>query len=244
MYLYAVALLLATPSTICGMEKAEQKVAMSDQERKDERSLALAARHFGESMIAAKTIEELRLIAATNTERDFRKRAFGFQDDRTNGTLLHLFITQRPCVYVTELFSYGGGSALDIPRLLDGATPLLAALQQGVGHIPVLFVQDHQSRVINIRENVELLIKSNADVTIANNEGISPLTAAVQQSDLSIVRELLGAKADPLVKHQDGKSALDYAQSVVDSQFLGRNLPLGKERASILALLKSYQPKQ
>jgi ankyrin repeat protein len=58
---------------------------------------------------------------------------------------------------------------------------------------------------------VDAMVKSGADVNVANRAGVSPLMRAATQSDVTLVRKLLDANADLNHKAADGDNALSFA---------------------------------
>ncbi|ELU11339.1 hypothetical protein CAPTEDRAFT_133617, partial [Capitella teleta] len=79
-----------------------------------------------------------------------------------------------------------------------GNTPLKLAIMN---------VED-QKRLESI---VDLLIEHDADVNIADHEGVTPLHTASAKKNVCIVKKLLTNKANPNKKDNQGASVLHYA---------------------------------
>lgn len=113
------------------------------------------------------------------------------RDLSTRETALHLVAKRGDDRYTLFLLQHGAD-----PNLRDakGDTPLMVATS--IGAEPV----------------VAALIRNKANVNLANGSGETPLIRAVQRRDLTIVRELLTAGADPdQADSLAGRSARDYA---------------------------------
>lgn len=81
-------------------------------------------------------------------------------------------------------------------------TPLMAAVVKGETGI------------------VRLLLKQNADVAIADAQGITALHYATMFKQKEIVTLLIYAGADPNLKDGNGKSAIDHAITIKDEQII------------------------
>jgi ankyrin repeat protein len=113
------------------------------------------------------------------------------RDPGTGEAALHLVTKGRDMVWLNFLLAKGAD-----PNIRDGQgnTPLYLATQIGWA------------------EGVSLLLDARALVDQANNGGETPLIRAVQNRDMTVVRLLLAAGANP-AKHDTGAgmSARDYA---------------------------------
>lgn len=87
-------------------------------------------------------------------------------------------------------------------RAPDGATPLLRALNPGQDRDPVL------KKVAPV---VEVLLEAGADPNLADLAGNTPLMAAAQLGDVSLVQRLLDAGADPGLRNAQGETAQSLA---------------------------------
>ena len=112
--------------------------------------------------------------------------------DRQSGeAALHIVAKRGDTTYVNYLLARGAD-----PNIRDGQgnTPLLVAVNSGAGG------------------GIDLLVKGGANVNLGNGSGETPLIRAVQRRDLSLVRILLAAGADPDQSDRiAGLSARDYA---------------------------------
>jgi ankyrin repeat protein len=113
------------------------------------------------------------------------------RDTATGEAALHIVTKGRDIVWLNFLLAKGAN-----PNIRDGQgnTPLFLAVQIGWA------------------EGVSLLLERRASVDQPNNGGETPLIRAVQNRDMTVVRLLLSAGANP-AKHDTGAgmSARDYA---------------------------------
>ena len=117
-------------------------------------------------------------------------------DDRT--TALHLFassVGRRGLVEARDLFE----------ALMDAGAPLNAT--DGDGWTPLM----RAVAVDALTQIIEDLLAADADVGIADDEGLTALHLAARQGDLIVVQELLKAGADPLSTTDRGRTALHLA---------------------------------
>ena len=113
------------------------------------------------------------------------------RDPATGESALHIVTKRRDATWLS--FLLGKGARTDA-RDLQGNTPLMIATQ------------------LSWAEGLSLLIERHAGVDIGNTSGETPLIRAVQMRDITMVRLLLMAGANP-AKHDlsAGYSARDYA---------------------------------
>jgi len=113
------------------------------------------------------------------------------RDRQTGESALHIVAKRGDTTYVNYLLARGAD-----PNAKDGQgnTPLLVAVNSGAGGV------------------IDLLVRGGANVNLGNGSGETPLIRAVQRRDLSLVRTLLAASADPDQPDRiAGLSARDYA---------------------------------
>lgn len=121
------------------------------------------------------------------------------RDVTTGESALHIVTARRDVTWMS--FLIGKGANVNA-RDARGVTPLVLASNLG------------------FEEGVELLVEKKARVDEANSAGETPLISAVHRRNLSLMRILLRAGADPDRADNSGRSARDYAK--LD----GRNSPL------------------
>jgi uncharacterized protein len=154
------------------------------------------------------------------------------------------------------------GAEADLPNVFR-ITPLMAACGMsgsGRGNGPELGDVDVQARAI---ETIDLLLKAGANINARvinshthtaelvayvkgrDHEGQTALFAAAESGWNRVVEDLLGRGADPAVRDDDRKTALDYAQHPPQA-FPGRGAPPGRgassqdaARAATVALLQA-----
>jgi len=113
------------------------------------------------------------------------------RDRQTGESALHIVAKRGDTTYVNYLLARGAD-----PNAKDGQgnTPLLVAVNSGASGV------------------IDLLVRGGANVNLGNGSGETPLIRAVQRRDLSLVRTLLAASADPDQPDRiAGLSARDYA---------------------------------
>ncbi len=114
------------------------------------------------------------------------------RDPGTGETALHISVKAHADNWVGFLLNKGADTSI---RDREGNTAL------------------HDAALFGDTTALAYLLSVNAKVDPTNNRGETPLILAVQRRDLTLVRQLVDAGANP--KLQDtvaGKSALDYAQ--------------------------------
>ena len=80
-------------------------------------------------------------------------------------------------------------------------------------------------------EAVDALIEAGADVNAIGEAKMTPLFSAVMGNSVEVVQRLLEAGANPLVKNEDGRIVLDFAQNVKDES--------NPDSAKLIAFLKA-----
>jgi len=90
--------------------------------------------------------------------------------------------------------------------LLDADAPVTERSRNPIAVQPL-----HAATAGQHAEIVWLLIASDAPVNALQNQGWTPLHAAVHNADVESIKALLSAGADPSVANFDGKTALDLA---------------------------------
>jgi ankyrin repeat protein len=117
---------------------------------------------------------------------------------------LHIVVRRDDPTWLRFLLQKGADPNM---RDRDGVTPLLIAVNQ------------------NEDDCVQILIDAKANVNLANNRGETPLIRAVQLHNLTMVRQLLKAGADPdQSDHIAGLSARDYAKRDTRSPAIAKEL--------------------
>jgi ankyrin repeat protein len=113
------------------------------------------------------------------------------KDNSTGDAAVHIVTKRRDLTWLNFLLSKGAKADA---RDRAGNTPMLLATQIGFG------------------DAVNLLIARRAQVDLPNNAGETPLIIAVQRRDITLVRALLLAGANPKkIDRSAGLSARDYA---------------------------------
>lgn len=104
---------------------------------------------------------------------------------------LHIAIARRDLTWVNFLLGKGAN-----PNIADtkGVTPLMLATQLGFA------------------DGVEALAERGARIDVSNDAGETPLISAVHRRDITLMRILLKAGADPDRTDNSGRSARDYAR--------------------------------
>ena len=113
------------------------------------------------------------------------------RDALSGETALHIVVKRRDITWLAFLLARGAK-----PDIRDGAgnTPLIAAT------------------LIGFAEGADLLLKRGAQVDATNGQGETPLILAVQARDITMVRLLLSAGANPAkTDRATGLSAIDHA---------------------------------
>lgn len=78
----------------------------------------------------------------------------------------------------------------------------------------------HMASISNVKQVVDLLIKSGADVSLMNNAGMTALMLACQTGDIGIVQSLLRAGADVNVADNYGNTALILAAKANNTEII------------------------
>jgi ankyrin repeat protein len=113
------------------------------------------------------------------------------RDPNTGEAALHIVVKGRDSAWTRFMMSRGADLNM---RDGSGETPLTSAVRIGWD------------------EGVELLLAQGAKADLPNSKGETPLIVAVQTRNLVIVRQLVGAGANPAVADRvTGQSARDYA---------------------------------
>lgn len=73
------------------------------------------------------------------------------------------------------------------------------------------------------RELIAFLVLNKADINAKNNQGQTPLMAALKNGDIDAFNALIAGGADTLLKDNNGKTALFYAESLKGSSTLPDN---------------------
>lgn len=73
------------------------------------------------------------------------------------------------------------------------------------------------------RELIAFLILNKTDINAKNNQGQTPLMAALQNGDIDAFNALIAGGADTAVKDNNGKTALFYAENLKGSSMLPDN---------------------
>jgi uncharacterized protein len=152
---------------------------------------SIAFAQFSESYNFLKAVRDKDGNKATEIASKPGSVIIDTKDNTTGEAAVHIVTKRRDLTWLNFLLSKG---AKPDARDRAGNTPMLLATQIGFG------------------EAVDLLIKRRAQVDMANNAGETPLIIAVQHRDMTLVRILLAAGANP--KKTDraaGLSARDYA---------------------------------
>lgn len=119
------------------------------------------------------------------------------QEFTSRETGLHIVAKRGDVLYTRFLLQKGANPNL---RDIRGNTPLMLAVNAGADGV------------------IDYLIKGKADVNLSNQAGETPLIRAVQLRNLTIVRQLLAAGADPDQSDSiAGQSARAYA--LADKRF-------------------------
>jgi ankyrin repeat protein len=113
------------------------------------------------------------------------------RDGATSETALHIVTSGRDIVWLGFLLQRGANPNL---RDTQGRTPLLIATE------------------LRWAEGVQTLLRRSASVDIANGNGETALSKAVQNNDVAIVRLLLAAGANPARADNAGFSPRDLAK--------------------------------
>lgn len=134
------------------------------------------------------------------------------RDITTGEGALHIVIKRGDTTYLRYLLQKGAD-----PNLRDGegVTPMLMAVTLGQ------------------TDMIPILAAARANVNLGNSAGETPLIRAVQRRDLSEVRELIKAGADPdQADRLAGLSARDYATRDTRNQVIAKELALTPKKAS------------
>ncbi|MBA3954482.1 ankyrin repeat domain-containing protein [Candidatus Dependentiae bacterium] len=121
------------------------------------------------------------------------------------------------------------GNSKIIHMLLAAKAPINPVNKYG--DTPLLYAWDNT-------EIMQLLIEKGAGVNSVNKDGFTPLHWAASIGNSTAVQLLLKCRANPLLKDNYGKTALDYAQDMIVSDTTKQN----KEKT--IQLLVERQPRQ
>ena len=153
---------------------------------------AAHAQQFSDSYNFLKAVKDAD--GAKATELAGRPGSSGIINTRDYGSgegALHIVVKRRDLPWIAFMVQNGANPNL---RDNEGNTPLIDAAQLG------------------FTDGAQILLYAKAGVNIANSRGETPLILAVQAHDLTMVRLLLAAGADPKqTDHVAGLSARDYA---------------------------------
>jgi uncharacterized protein len=179
-----------------------------------------------------------------NVEAVRRMVTAGFDIDeyRTAGTAFgeHLYWCITSGDFTPAITLIASGSDLNLANKVTGGTYLQGAVAITSNEIEKFIVGLGFNDFY--RENglrfIKLLIDSGADInahseSLGKNGGATALMSAAESGDIQIVRMLLEAGTDPLLKDNKGLTALDYAK---DSYYIKKS---GDKE--LIPLLKSLQ---
>jgi ankyrin repeat protein len=153
---------------------------------------SLASAQFSDSYNFLKAVRDRDGSKATDLLSKPGTVIIDTRDVSTGETALHIVVKRRDATWLAFLLARGAKADI---RDRDGNTPLISATQIG-------FV-----------EAADMLLKRRAQVDATNGQGETALILAVQQRDLTMVRLLLAAGANPArTDRAAGMSALDYAR--------------------------------
>lgn len=104
---------------------------------------------------------------------------------------------------------------------------LLAMLKVGVNinapayfdEAPVIKISNNATTLSANIEQLQFLAKNGADLNIKNSQGYTPLMLAVLKNNIDMVRALLEAGADTSVTDNNGRTAKEIGQSLINSGY-------------------------
>lgn len=151
----------------------------------------IALAQFSESYNFLKAVRERDGTKATEILSKPGTVIVDTRDVSTGESALHIVIKRRDTTWLSFLLARGAKPDI---KDADGNTPLILATQ------------------IGFAEGADLLLSRRAQVDATNGQGETPLIIAVQRRDVSLVRLLLAAGANPAkTDRATGLSALDHA---------------------------------
>lgn len=153
--------------------------------------LAASAQSFSGSYLFLKAVRDADGAKVTEMTNQPGSTVLESRDPQTGEGALQIVVKRRDTTWLG--FLLGSGAKPDF-KDRDGNTPLILAASMG------------------FPEGAQLLLDHGARVDLANASGETPLIRAVQARDLSTVRVLLQAGANPRIgDNATGMSAHDYA---------------------------------
>lgn len=151
-----------------------------------------ALAQFSDSYNFLKAVRDRDGEEATKLLNDETTRVINTRDRTTGETALSIVVQRRDLTWTRFLLGKGANPSISDR---EGMTPLMHAT------------------LLGFAEGADVLLDKGAQVDQANSRGETALILAVQRRDATMVRMLVGRKANPdRADHVAGMSARDYAR--------------------------------